>query len=71
MELIFNETYFHETLREMGYNNEKLPLGNLSKSTIAQGFSLLQELAEVIENPDTVVDLSYASYQEVYRLCQR
>ncbi|KAK3072589.1 hypothetical protein LTR53_006543 [Teratosphaeriaceae sp. CCFEE 6253] len=51
MELIFNENHFNSVLENIGYNNEKLPLGKLGKSTIQKGFEHLQELSSLIRHP--------------------
>ena len=52
MELIFNENHFNSVLENIGYNNEKLPLGKLGKSTINKGFEHLKELSSLIRHPN-------------------
>lgn len=51
MELIFNENHFNAVLESMGYNQDKLPLGKLSKATLKQGFEQLKELASLVKHP--------------------
>jgi poly [ADP-ribose] polymerase 2/3/4 len=48
MELIFNETYFDAVMADMNYDQEKMPLGKLSKSTILRGFETLKELSRLL-----------------------
>ena len=42
MELIFNAEYFKEVMAEMNYDNEKLPLGKLSRRAIERGYEQLK-----------------------------
>lgn len=49
--LIFDEAHFNSVLENIGYNNDKLPLGKLSKMTITKGFQHLKELASLIKHP--------------------
>ena len=51
IELIFNENHFNSVLENIGYNQEKLPLGKLGKSTIEKGFGHLKELSSLIRHP--------------------
>ena len=51
MELIFNENHFNSVLENIGYNNDKLPLGKLGKNTIQKGFEHLKELSSLIRHP--------------------
>ncbi|RMD41428.1 hypothetical protein DV735_g3713, partial [Chaetothyriales sp. CBS 134920] len=51
IELIFDERYFNSVLQNIGYNQDKLPLGKLSKTTLRTGFKHLQELASLIKEP--------------------
>ncbi|KAI9723144.1 MAG: hypothetical protein M1828_004247 [Chrysothrix sp. TS-e1954] len=51
VELIFNENHFNSVLENIGYNNEKLPLGKLGKSTLTKGFDHLKELESLIKHP--------------------
>jgi poly [ADP-ribose] polymerase 2/3/4 len=52
MQLIFNQSYFENTMASMEYDADKLPLGKLSKRTIENGFQLLKNLAEVLSDPN-------------------
>jgi poly [ADP-ribose] polymerase len=49
MELIFNQQYFADTMKELNYDANKLPLGKLSKATIARGFQTLKDLAAAMD----------------------
>lgn len=51
MGLIFNSEFFASTMLEMSYDANKLPLGKLSKRTLAAGFQKLKDLAEIIATP--------------------
>lgn len=51
MELIFNENHFNAVLESMGYNQDKLPLGKLSKATLQTGFEQLKELSSLVRHP--------------------
>ncbi|KAH8731672.1 poly polymerase catalytic domain-containing protein [Phaeosphaeriaceae sp. PMI808] len=53
MKLIFNQTFFDATMSELNYDANKLPLGKLSKGTIARGFQALKDLAVMIDTPNT------------------
>ncbi|KAK4548539.1 hypothetical protein LTR36_009449 [Oleoguttula mirabilis] len=63
MELIFNENHFNSVLENIGYNNEKLPLGKLGKSTIQKGFEHLQEISSLIRHP-SLAQNKYGSTQQ-------
>ncbi|KAJ0025699.1 hypothetical protein Pint_09089 [Pistacia integerrima] len=41
-----------QQMMEIGYNANKLPLGRLSKSTIAKGYDVLNRIADVIHQPN-------------------
>ncbi|KAJ0052867.1 hypothetical protein Pint_00959 [Pistacia integerrima] len=41
-----------QQMMEIGYNANKLPLGRLSKSTIAKGYDVLKRIADVIHQPN-------------------
>ncbi|KAF6239847.1 hypothetical protein HO173_002394 [Letharia columbiana] len=51
MELIFNQQYFADTMRELDYDANKLPLGKLSKRTLEKGFEILRDLGELLMDP--------------------
>lgn len=61
MEMIFNKQYFEQTLTELHYDAQKLPLGKLSKRTLNNGFSILKNLAELIRDPTTSQGVPYAT----------
>ena len=48
MKLIFNRQMFETAMTAMSYDARKLPLGKLSKRTLASGFAKLQDLADLI-----------------------
>jgi poly [ADP-ribose] polymerase len=62
MRLIFNQDYFDQTMTALNYDANKLPLGKLSKGTIARGFQALKDLSVLLDNTDA------ASRAEVERL---
>ncbi|KAF2849085.1 PARP-domain-containing protein [Plenodomus tracheiphilus IPT5] len=62
MKLIFNQQYFDATMTALNYDANKLPLGKLSKGTIARGFQALKDLAALLDNTDA------DSLREVERL---
>ncbi|ODA76069.1 hypothetical protein RJ55_08352 [Drechmeria coniospora] len=50
VELIFNQTYFQQTMISLNYDADKLPLGKLSKATILRGFQQLKDLAALMDD---------------------
>lgn len=52
MKLIFNQSYFDATMTALNYDANKLPLGKLSKGTIARGFQALKDLSVLLDNSD-------------------
>lgn len=52
MKLIFNQSYFDATMTALNYDANKLPLGKLSKGTIARGFQALKDLSTLLDNTD-------------------
>ncbi|KAL5043795.1 hypothetical protein BDW71DRAFT_187388 [Aspergillus fruticulosus] len=52
---IFNQKYFLETMAQMSYDANKLPLGKLSKRTLMTGYETLKELAELAAAPSLAV----------------
>lgn len=48
--LIFDTDMFKEALKTYDIDVKKMPLGKLSKSQIAKGFEILEELEAVMEN---------------------
>lgn len=65
MELIFNQNHFNSVLESIGYNQEKLPLGKLGKSTLKQGFDHLRELSSLIKHPSLAQNKYQISQKEV------
>ena len=51
MKLIFNQSFFNAAMEELNYDAKKLPLGQLSKATIARGFQTLKALSALIDDP--------------------
>ena len=54
MQLIFNQEYVANALAEMGYDATRMPLGQLSKRTLLQGYDLLNDLTGLINDFDSV-----------------
>lgn len=52
VELIFNQTYFQNTMANLNYDADKLPLGKLGKNTILRGFQQLKDLAALLDDPN-------------------
>ncbi|KAF2024322.1 PARP-domain-containing protein [Setomelanomma holmii] len=65
MKLIFNQSYFDATMSDLKYDANKLPLGKLSKGTIARGFQALKDLSVLLDNTDA------ESRAEIQRLSDR
>lgn len=63
-QLIFNENHFNSVLENIGYNQDKLPLGKLGESTIKNGFKALQELSSLIRHP-SLAQNKYQVHQTV------
>ncbi|GIZ37216.1 hypothetical protein CKM354_000067000 [Cercospora kikuchii] len=67
MELIFNEQYIQETMADMNYDAQKLPLGKLSKATITRGYQALKDLSALFNDQSLAQsehDMSYAQAVE-------
>lgn len=47
-----DEDYFNATMSALNYDANKLPLGKLSKGTIARGFQALKELSVLLDQTD-------------------
>lgn len=54
-------------LEEIGYNQDKLPLGKLSKSTLRTGFEQLRELASLVKHPSLAKNKYNKDRKEVSR----
>ncbi|KZW03275.1 hypothetical protein EXIGLDRAFT_759147 [Exidia glandulosa HHB12029] len=61
IDFIFNENYISQHLGSFNYDANKLPLGKLSKDTVANGYSVLKEIAEALENKDSGTDAASGS----------
>lgn len=61
MELIFNQEYFQDTMKELNYDVKKMPLGKLSKGTITRGFQTLKDLAAIVDDPTSRDDVEVLS----------
>jgi poly [ADP-ribose] polymerase len=51
MSFIFNQQNFLNTMAQMSYDANKLPLGKLSKRTLQSGFEILKDLSDLISDP--------------------
>ena len=77
MRMIFNRQYFAQTMSEMSYDADKLPLKDLSKRTLDRGFKILKDIADLMyESPladektnmtysDAIEELSNAFYTAI------
>lgn len=59
LELIFNQQYFANTMSDLNYDANKLPLGKLSKATITRGFQSLKDLSELLDD-NTLAQSKYS-----------
>jgi poly [ADP-ribose] polymerase len=50
MKLIFNQSYFEATMTSLNYDANKMPLGKLSKATIARGFQALKDISVLLDD---------------------
>ena len=69
MELIFNQQYFADTMRELDYDADKLPLGKLSKRTMERGFEILKDLGELLTDPSVADDKHNMTWLEAIAAC--
>lgn len=69
MELIFNQQYFADTMRELDYDANKLPLGKLSKRTLERGFEILKDLGELIIDPSLADDKHNMTWLDAIAAC--
>ena len=60
IKLIFNSELMESAVARNGYDVKKLPLGELSKETIEQGYKILSEIEKVInkQSKGNLADLS-------------
>jgi poly [ADP-ribose] polymerase len=49
IELIFDKAQIVNTLKEIGYDSKKMPLGKLSKNTLNQGLAVLRRIESVLD----------------------
>lgn len=49
IDLIFDGKYIENTLKNIGYNQAKTPIGTLSTLTIRHGYLILNELDKLIQ----------------------
>jgi poly [ADP-ribose] polymerase len=65
--LIFDTDMFKDALKTYDIDVKKMPLGKLSKSQIAKGFEILEELEAVMENKKkgTYADISSKFYTAI------
>lgn len=47
--LIFDVTIMNNTMKEIGYDAKKMPLGKLGEGTIKQAYTVLNNLTEAIK----------------------
>lgn len=52
MRLIFNQKYFDQVMAHLDYDAKKMPLGRLSKRTLAQGYQALK--VRIVEKIDRI-----------------
>ena len=48
LKIIFDEDMFKESLKTLNIDTKKMPLGKISKSQIDKGFSVLEELEDIV-----------------------
>ena len=69
MELIFNQQHFAETMRELDYDANKLPLGKLSKRTLDKGFEILRDLGELLTDPSVADSKHNMTWPDAIAAC--
>ncbi|KAL1897016.1 hypothetical protein Sste5346_004219 [Sporothrix stenoceras] len=62
MELIFNRQFFANTMVDLNYDANKLPLGKLSKTTITRGFQALKNLAALMDDNSLAMSEYHMNY---------
>lgn len=53
MGLIFDVNVMNNTMKEIGYDAKKMPLGKLGDSTIKEAYEILNKLSEAIKKKKT------------------
>jgi poly [ADP-ribose] polymerase len=51
--LIFDVNVMNNTMKEIGYDAKKMPLGKLGEGTIKEAYNVLNKLTKAIENRQT------------------
>lgn len=69
MELIFNQQFFANAMREMDYDAEKLPLGQLSRRTMQKGIEILKEIEELFSNPALADEKHNMTFERAIEEC--
>lgn len=69
MGLIFNQQFFADTMRELDYDANKLPLGKLSKRTLERGFEILRDLGELLMDPAVADNKHNMTWPEAIAAC--
>jgi len=66
--LIYDTKLMAQQMQSLGYDTKKMPLGKLSLSNIEQGFKILKEISETIENGanhNRLLNLSSQFYTQI------
>lgn len=68
MELIFNRQYFADTLRELNYDTDKLPLGKLTKRMLDKGLEVLGDIGGLLvdSSVNNTRDAAIAACSDAY-----
>ncbi|KAL9133352.1 MAG: hypothetical protein Q9175_005473 [Cornicularia normoerica] len=69
MGLIFNQQFFADTMRELDYDANKLPLGKLSKRTLERGFEILRDHGELLMDPAVADNKHNMTWPEAIAAC--
>ena len=65
MQLIYDINVMNEQMAEIGYDSKKMPLGKLGKETLKQGYDILKQIEDAINNKSSstiINDLSSKFY---------
>ena len=52
IKLIFDVNVLNNTMKEIGYDAKKMPLGRLGDSTIKEAYGVLKQLADAVKKKD-------------------
>ena len=69
IELIFDQQLFANTMRELDYDADKLPLGKLSKRTLEKGFEVLKDIGELLLDPSIADSKHNMSWPDAIAAC--